>query len=451
MRKARQGIRPIRVLPLGFLCIILIGALLLMLPVSSRGGTSMPFLSALFTSTSASCVTGLVVVDTGTYFSLFGQIVILVMIQLGGLGFMTTATILFSLTGRKISLHDRMTMAEGLGESRLQGIVRLSRSALLVTAVFELLGMILLSVRFIPEYGVLRGLWYSLFHSVSAFCNAGFDLIGGYRSFTGYSADPYMLFTLMMLIVVGGLGFTVLINVYRKRRFKRLRLHAKLVLVGTLVLIVSGTLIFLFVEYDNPETIGNMPFFQKLLNALFQSVTLRTAGFNTISEYALRDASKGVSVLLMLIGGGPAGTAGGLKITTMFTLVLAVRAYIRGRFDTVAFGRTIPLEQVRRALTIFFFGLVFVFGMSIAVSVAEQHQAAGSLGIMNQLFETTSAFCTVGVSSGVTAASSPLTRILLIVLMYIGRVGLLTVAMSLIEGSSKESVLHYPMEDILIG
>ena len=451
MRKARQGIRPIRVLPLGFLCIILIGALLLMLPVSSRGGTSMPFLSALFTSTSASCVTGLVVVDTGTYFSLFGQIVILVMIQLGGLGFMTTATILFSLTGRKISLHDRMTMAEGLGESRLQGIVRLSRSALLVTAVFELLGMILLSVRFIPEYGVLRGLWYSLFHSVSAFCNAGFDLIGGYRSFTGYSADPYMLFTLMMLIVVGGLGFTVLINVYRKRRFKRLRLHAKLVLVGTLVLIVSGTLIFLFVEYDNPETIGNMPFFQKLLNALFQSVTLRTAGFNTISEYALRDASKGVSVLLMLIGGGPAGTAGGLKITTMFTLVLAVRAYIRGRFDTVAFGRTIPLEQVRRALTISFFGLVFVFGMSIAVSVAEQHQAAGSLGIMNQLFETTSAFCTVGVSSGVTAASSPLTRILLIVLMYIGRVGLLTVAMSLIEGSSKESVLHYPMEDILIG
>jgi len=451
MRKARQGIRPIRVLPLGFLCIILIGALLLMLPVSSRDGTSLPFLNALFTSTSASCVTGLVVVDTGTYFSLFGQIVILIMIQLGGLGFMTTATILFSLTGRKISLHDRMTMAEGLGESRLQGIVRLSRSALLVTAVFEFLGMILLSVRFIPEYGVVRGLWYSLFHSVSAFCNAGFDLIGGYRSFTGYSADPYMLFTLMMLIVVGGLGFTVLINVYRKRRFKKLRLHAKLVLVGTLILIVFGTLVFLLIEYDNPETIGGMPFFQKLLNALFQSVTLRTAGFNTISEYALRDASKGVSVLLMLIGGGPAGTAGGLKITTVFTLVLAVRAYIRGRFDTVVFRRTIPLEQVRRALTIFFFGLVFVFGMGIAVSVVEQHQAAGTLGIMNQLFEATSAFCTVGVSSGVTAASTSVTRIMLIVLMYIGRVGLLTVAMSLIEGSSKESVLHYPMEDILIG
>jgi trk system potassium uptake protein TrkH len=411
----------------------------------------MRFLDALFTATSASCVTGLVVVDTGTHFSVFGQVVILLMIQLGGLGFMTAATILFSLTGRKISLRDRMTMAEGLGESRLQGIVRLSRSALLVTGMFEFLGMILLSVRFVPEYGFARGLWYSLFHSVSAFCNAGFDLIGGYRSFTGYSADPYMLISLMLLIVTGGLGFTVLINIYRERRFKRLRLHSKLVLIGTRVLILFGTLCFLLMEYNNPETIGNMPFFQKLLNALFQSVTLRTAGFNTISEYALRDASKGVSVLLMLIGGGPAGTAGGLKITTIFTLVLAVRAYIRGRFDTVVFGRTIPLEQIRRALTIFFFGIMLVVGMTIAVSVAEQNQAAGTLGIMNQLFEATSAFCTVGVSSGVTAASAPLTRIMLIVLMYVGRVGLLTVAMSLIEGSGKEAVLHYPMEDILIG
>ncbi len=451
MRKTRQGIRPIRVLPLGFICIILIGALLLMLPLSSRDGSSMRFLDALFTATSASCVTGLVVVDTGTHFSVFGQVVILLMIQLGGLGFMTAATILFSLTGRKISLRDRMTMAEGLGESRLQGIVRLSRSALLVTGMFEFLGMILLSVRFVPEYGFARGLWYSLFHSVSAFCNAGFDLIGGYRSFTGYSADPYMLISLMLLIVTGGLGFTVLINIYRERRFKRLRLHSKLVLIGTRVLIVFGMLCFLLMEYNNPETIGNMPFFQKLLNALFQSVTLRTAGFNTISEYALRDASKGVSVLLMLIGGGPAGTAGGLKITTIFTLVLAVRAYIRGRFDTVVFGRTIPLEQIRRALTIFFFGIMLVVGMTIAVSVAEQNQAAGTLGIMNQLFEATSAFCTVGVSSGVTAASAPLTRIMLIVLMYVGRVGLLTVAMSLIEGSGKEAVLHYPMEDILIG
>jgi trk system potassium uptake protein TrkH len=361
------------------------------------------------------------------------------------------ATILFSLTGRKISLHDRMTMAEGLGENRLQGIVRLSRAALLVTAIFELAGTALLAVRFVPLYGTARGLWYALFHSISAFCNAGFDLIGGYRSFTGYSADPYILFALMTLIVCGGLGFSVLLNVRRERRFKRMRLHTKIVLVGTLVLIVAGTLCFMLIEYDNPATIGNMPFFQKLLNALFQSVTLRTAGFNTIDQVSLRDASKGVSVLFMLIGAGPAGTAGGLKITTIFTLVLAVRAYLRGRFDTVVFGRTIPLEQVRRALTLFFIGLVFVIGMTIAVSTVEQHQAAGSLGIMNQLFEATSAFCTVGVSSGVTAASSILSRILIICLMFTGRVGLLTVAMSLVEGGVKETVLHYPTEDILIG
>ncbi len=451
MRKARQGIRPIRVLPLGFICIILIGALLLMLPISARNGTSMPFLNALFTATSASCVTGLVVVDTGTYFSLFGQIVILFLIQLGGLGFMTMATILFSLTGRRISLHDRMTMAEGLGENRLQGIVRLSRAALLVTAIFELVGTALLSVRFIPIYGTVRGVWYALFHSISAFCNAGFDLIGGYSSFTGYSTDPYILFVLMMLIVCGGLGFSVLLNIRRERRFKRMRLHTKIVLTGTLILIVAGTLCFMIIEYDNPDTIGNMPFFQKLLNSLFQSVTLRTAGFNTIDQFSLRDASKGVSVLLMLIGAGPAGTAGGLKITTIFTLVLAVRAYLRGRFDTVVFGRTIPLEQVRRALTLFFFGLMFVVGMTIVVSTVEQHHAAGSLGIMNQLFESTSAFCTVGVSSGVTAASSVLSRIFIICMMFIGRVGLLTVAMSLVEGGVKETVLHYPTEDILIG
>ena len=451
MQKLRRGIKPINVLPLGFIVVILTGALLLMLPISSKDGSSLSLVNALFTATSASCVTGLVVVDTGTYFSLFGQIIILLLIQLGGLGIMTMSMILFGLTGRKISLHDRLSMAEGLGESRLQGVVRLARGALLVTGIFELVGAILLSIRFIPQYGVVKGLWYSLFHSISAFCNAGFDLIGGYRSFTEFKADPYFLTVVMMLIVGGGLGFGVLLNVWRQRDFRRLRLHSKMVLTGTAVLILFGMLSFLVIEYDNPNTIGPMPFFQKVLNSLFQSVTLRTAGFNTIDEFALRDASKGVSVVLMLIGAGPAGTAGGLKITTIFTLILAVRAYLRGRFDTVVFGRTISLDQVRRALTIFLFGLVFVMGMTIALSVVEQHKTAGALGIMNQLFETTSAFCTVGVSSGVTLESGTTLRIILILLMYAGRVGLLTVAMSLIEATTKEPVLHYPQEDIQIG
>ncbi len=451
MRRTHQGIKPIGVLPLGFIIIILTGALLLMLPIASRDGASLPFINALFTATSASCVTGLVVVDTATHFTLFGQIVILLLIQLGGLGLMTMAMILFSLTGRKVSLHDRMSMAEGLGENRLQGVVRLARSALIVTGLFELLGAVLLSFRFIPQYGVIVGIWYSVFHSISAFCNAGFDLIGGYRSFTGYCHDTYFMFVIMSLIIAGGLGFGVILNVRNTRDPRRLRLHSKLVLVGTLILIIVGTLIFLWIEYDNPKTIGNMNLFNKITNSLFQSVTLRTAGFNTIDQLALHDASKGVGILLMLVGGGPAGTAGGLKITTAFTLILAARAYIRGQFDTVIFGRTIPFDQVRRALTITLLGGLFLLSMAFMLSFSEQDMAAGSFGLLNQLYEATSAFCTVGVSTGVTAVTSNVTRVILIVLMYGGRVGLLTVAMVLVEGTTKEVVLHYPQEEILIG
>ncbi len=447
-----MGLKPINVLPLGFIVVILTGALLLMLPFARKSGSSLSFIDALFTATSATCVTGLVVVDTGTYFSMFGQIVILLLIQLGGLGLMTMSMILFSFTGRKISLHDRMSMAEGLGESRLQGVVRLARGALLVTGLFELAGAVLLSFRFIPQYGFLRGAWFSVFHSVSAFCNAGFDLIGGYRSFTGYSHDPYMMFVLMALIIGGGLGFGVILNMRHTRDLRRLRLHSKLVLTGTVLLIALGTLAFLWIEYDNPNTIGNMSLFDKILNSMFQSVTLRTAGFNTIDQLTLHDASKGIGIMLMLVGGGPAGTAGGLKITTILTLLLAARAYIRGQFETEAFGRTIPLEQVRRALTLTLLGVLFLFGMATMLSFSEQDMPAGSMGLLNQLYESTSAFCTVGVSTGVTQATTHVTRVILILLMNAGRVGLLTVAMSLVESTSKkEPVLHYPQEDILIG
>jgi len=452
MQKAKTGLKPINVLPLGFIVVILTGTLLLMLPFARKSGPSLSFIDALFTATSATCVTGLVVVDTGTFFSTFGQVVILLLIQLGGLGLMTMSMILFTFTGRKISLHDRMSMAEGLGESRWQGVVRLARGALLVTGIFELTGAVLLSFRFIPQYGPVKGLWFSVFHSVSAFCNAGFDLIGGYRSFTGYSHDPYMMFVLMALIIGGGLGFAVILNMRHTRDLRRLRLHSKLVLSGTVLLIVLGTLAFFWIEYDNPNTIGNMSLFDKILNSMFQSVTLRTAGFNTIDQLTLHDASKGVGIMLMLVGGGPAGTAGGLKITTVLTLLLAARAYIRGQFETEAFGRTIPLEQVRRALTLTLLGVLFLFSMATMLSFSEQDMPAGSLGLLNQLYESTSAFCTVGVSTGVTLATTHVTRVILILLMYAGRVGLLTVAMSLVESTSKkEPVLHYPQEDILIG
>lgn len=452
MQKPKFGIKPINVLPLGFVAVILTGAILLMLPISNRDGHVFPFLSALFTATSATCVTGLVVADTATQFTMFGQIVVILLIQVGGLGIMTMSMILFSFTGRKISLHDRMSMAEGLGESRLQGVVRLTRGALLVTGIIELTGAFLLSFRFIPQYGVAKGIWFSIFHSISAFCNAGFDLIGGYRSMTVYNHDPYVLLIVMGLIVSGGLGFAVIINMRQTHDFRRLRLNSKMVLTGTVVMILLGTLAFLWIEYENPKTIGGMSLFDKIVNSMFQSVTLRTAGFNSIDQLTMHDASKGLSILIMLVGGGPAGTAGGLKITTVCTLLLAARAYIRGTFETEIFGRTISIEQVRRALTITLLGVLFLFGMATMLSFSEQDMPAGSLGLLNQLFEATSAFCTVGVSAGVSAAGSSVTRVILILLMYAGRVGLVTVAVSLVESTArKEPVLHYPQEDILIG
>ena len=242
-----------------------------MLPISNRDGAVFPFLSALFTATSATCVTGLIVADTATQFTMFGQFVVIVLIQLGGLGIMTISMILFSLTGRKVSLHDRLSMAEGLGESRLQGVVRLARGALIVTGLIELTGAILLSFRFIPQYGVGKGIWFSIFHSISAFCNAGFDLIGGYRSMTVYSHDPYVLLVIMGLIVFGGLGFGVILNTRNTKDFRRLRLHSKLVLTGTAFLILLGTLAFLWIEYENPKTIGSMNLFDKIVNSMFQS------------------------------------------------------------------------------------------------------------------------------------------------------------------------------------
>ena len=394
MRKARKGFTPLQVLPIGMFCIIVLGALLLMLPIASVSHTVLPFSSALFTATSATCVTGLVVVDTGTYFTFFGQVVILLLIQLGGLGFMTMATILFSFTRRKVSMRDRMTIAESLGENHLQGVVRLGRTAVLVTAVCEGMGALLLSFRFIPMHGFWKGLWFSIFHSVSAFCNAGFDLIGNFSSFTGYQDDVLVCLTLMLLITAGGLGFSVILNMGKAKRYKYFRMHTKIVVTWTIGLILTGTVLTILMEYDNPQTLGGMPFFEKLLAGAFQSVTLRTAGFNTIDQLAQRDATKALDILLMLVGGAPAGTAGGLKITTFATLFMTVHAYVRGRRDTVIFGRTVASDQVRRALTLMVTGVAFLIICTMTVSVIEHGRSAGGYGIWNQLFETTSALCT---------------------------------------------------------
>lgn len=456
-RVFRHGIRPIRVLPLGFSAVILVGTLLLTLPVASAAGEALPFWDALFTATSATCVTGLVVVDTGTFFSPFGQAVILCLIQLGGLGFMTLAAILFMLLGRRISLKERMTLAESLGENRLQGIVKLGRNAVLLTLFCELAGAALLTVRFVPRFGFGKGLWYAVFHAVSAFCNAGFDLLGNYQSLTGYVGDPLINLTIMGLIVTGGLGFAVLLDIGRGaskhghvRRFAHLRLHTKLVLTGTALLLIGGAALILLFEWDNPPTLGALPAGERVLASVFQSVTLRTAGFNSIDQLALRDASKFAGIVLMMAGGAPTGTAGGLKITTFAVMLLTVRAQARGRRDVTAFGRRFSSEMVRRALCILTIGIAVLCVSVTAISLMELSSPAGAFGFLNELYEATSALCTVGVSVGVTQACGFGSRICLIAMMFMGRVGLLTLALSLTGGQS-EAPLRYPEEDILIG
>lgn len=446
MSTSRKGIRPIRVLPAGFLAVILLGAALLCLPGATVGPGRMRFFDALFTAVSATCVTGLVVVDTGTYFTGFGQAIVLAMIQLGGLGFMTVAAALFSLTRRRVSLRERMVLAESFGEERLQGVLRLSRAAAAVTLMIEGIGAALLAVRFVPQFGWGQGIWCAVFHSVSAFCNAGFDLMGSYRSLTGYTGDWLVNLVIIALIALGGVGFSVLLRLGKRR----LNLHARLVLMATPVLLLGGGTLITLLEYDNPATMGTLSAGEKWLAGLFQSATLRTAGFNTIDQFGQRETTKLLGVLLMLVGGAPAGTAGGLKITTLMVLFLTVRQFLRGRSETTAFGRTLPQETVRRSLCIVVLGLALLLGVTVAISLIEEGKPGGDLPFLDQLFEATSAMCTVGLSTGLTAVGTDATRALLCLLMFAGRVGLLTLALSLVDGRA-QPLIRYPQEDVLVG
>lgn len=446
-KRYHKGISPIRILPLGFLCVALTGTLLLMLPIASRG-EPLSFFDALFTATSASCVTGLVVVDTGTHFTLFGQIVILALIQMGGLGFMTAATLLFRATRRRISLRSRMTLAESFGEDRLQGIIRLCISAAKYTFFIEACGAALLCLRFVPDYG-LHGVWLGMFHSVSAFCNAGFDLMGGFSSLTQYVGDPLVNFTIMALIVTGGLGFSVIAELREQRRFSRLSMHAKLVLLASGALILFGAVLFLVFEAGNPATMGGLTAPQKALAALFQSVTCRTAGFNTIPQETLTDASKFLSSILMIIGGSPAGTAGGIKVTSVAVLLLTAHACIRNHRDTELFGRRLSAVSVRRALCLVIIAVLVLSAALIGITLAEQHSHA-DLDFLDFFFEATSALGTVGLTTGLTASASTFTRAILCAMMYLGRAGIMTIALA-IGGRTDDPAVRYPEGNILIG
>ena len=438
VHKRHLGLRAPTVLAVGFALTILVGALVLMLPVSAADGQITPFLDALFTAASASCVTGLVTVSTAVHWSVFGKCVILLLIQIGGLGFMSVAAIASFVLRRTITLHERMVMSAGLNLSDGGGIVRLTRRVLFGTFIIEGTGAVLLSCRFVPHYGFPKGITMGVFHAVSAFCNAGFDLMGTpndpFQSLIGWAEDPLVNITVMALIVLGGLGFFVWSDVWDKHSFCRLRLHTKIVLTATAGLLLFGFGWTLLFEWSNPATLG-----------AFESVTLRTAGFNTIDLGALTGPSQAVSCLLMFIGGSPGSTAGGIKTVTAAVLVLTAISAFCGRTTVSAFGRTIAPRSIMNAVTLLMAGGVLCLVGACAIAGIEDapfHQC---------LFEAVSAFGTVGVSMGLTPTLAAASRVILIVMMYMGRVGVLTLGVAVFMRRREPPRLKYPDADVFIG
>lgn len=433
-------------LAFGFAFIILIGSVILMLPISNRSGEAIPFLSALFTSASATCVTGLVVYDTWTQFTIFGQAVIIVLIQIGGLGFMTFA-ILFSMAlGKRIGLKERSYLMEAFCAMQIGGVVRLVRRILLGTLIFEGAGAFLLSIRFIPVFGPSKGIWYGVFHSVSAFCNAGFDLMGAiepYSSLTPFSNDVIVNLTVMSLIIVGGVGFVIWDDVARNRwRFSRYNLHTKVTLAFIGAILAVSTALMLILE--NEAAFSGMSSPEKLLAALFQSVTPRTAGFNTVDTASMSESGTFFTILLMIIGAGPGSTAGGIKITTFAVILLSILTNVRNRTDVNSFNRRIEPDLVKRAFVSTGFYLMLAFcGCLIILAIQE-------LTLRDVMFETFSAIGTVGLSMGITRELAPLSQIVIIILMYSGRVGSLTVFMSVMDNKSSKQ-LRNPAEKMIIG
>lgn len=438
-----RKVSPPQILIGGFAVLILIGAILLSLPISTHTGR-IPFLDALFTATSAVCVTGLVLVDTGTYFTRFGQTVIMFLIQIGGLGFMTAATLVFIFLGKKITLRERLVIQEAMNQISQQDLIRLVYRVVLLTLIIQAVGALLLSARFIPIFGLWTGLFYAVFHSISAFCNAGFDLVGGFQSLAPYAHDPVILLTIAGLFILGGLGFTVIMEVYLKRRFVRFTLHTKMVLLVTALLILLPTVIIFILEYNNPLTLGQLGFGDKILNAFFTAVTPRTAGFNTVPINGLSPYTLFFMLALMFIGASPASTGGGIKTTTFGALLVAVISTVRGREHPLLYGKQIPVEILRRALSIAVISFSLVFFATFALLITEGDS------LLNILFEAVSAFGTVGLSTGITPDLSPAGRLIIIITMFTGRVGPLTLVFALAKRMRKAPV-KYLEERIMIG
>lgn len=438
-------ITPSRVLVLGFALLILLGALLLTLPQASQDGNSIPFLNAMFTSTSAVCITGLSVVDVGTTFSLFGQAVILMLIQVGGLGFMTFAALFAIILGKKITLKERLLLKEALNQVSLAGVVRLAKYVIQVSFAIEAVGALILTLCWSAEFGWSKAFYFGLFHAVSAFNNAGFDLFGNFSSLTAYTEDVIINITIMVLIFLGGVGFTVLAGIYNYRESK-LTLHAKIVLQVSGILILLGAVIIFLLEYLNPLTLGPLPLGTKVLASFFQAVSPRTAGFNTINLMNMHETSLLLMIMLMFIGASPGSTGGGIKTTTLAAILFFVLSTFRGKSNVVIKERTLPFEIIRKALAIAISAALLVLLMTFILSITEE------ANLFRLLFEVTSAFGTVGLSLGVTPDLSSFGKLIIILTMFIGRVGLLTLVFFLSQRANKaEARIKYPDEQILIG
>lgn len=439
--------QPARTLCVGFLIIILAGALLLFLPFASKSGGT-PFFDCLFTSVSATCVTGLIVADTFSNWTMFGQIVIMLLIQIGGLGFVTIITFFNVAAGRKLGFRTLANASDGLTESTFQGGRRIFISIIKYSLIFEGAGAVLLSIAFWKNHGAF-GIFMGIFTSVTAFCNAGFDLCGidgAYSSLTNYADDPLVIMTVALLIILGGLGFIVWENFLNIRRVKKLSLHTKAVLISTGILIVISTLFYLLAEWDNPATLGGMDFGGKLMNSFFAGVTARTAGYNSISVSDMSDFSKLGTCIFMFIGASPASTGGGIKTTTVLVLIMTVVSYLRSKNDVELLGHKIDKLAVYRTLTVTMLSLLAVILCFSVLYFTLPEDVSG----VDCLFEAVSAFSTAGLSTGPTAAAGIPGRILLMITMYIGRVGPVSLVLSMLMNAKRRNIV-LPEGQIIVG
>ena len=447
----------IHLIPLSFLGAILVGTVLLALPISSASGVWTPFEDALFTSTTSVCVTGLVVVDTYLYWSSFGHAVILLLIQIGGLGVITVVATLMLIAHKKFSLSSRLTLRDALNLNSISGLLGFLSRVIRGTLIVELIGAILYMPAFIPVFGVGHGIWVSVFNAVSAFCNAGIDILGP-ESLAPYRTQPLVLIVTMILIIMGGIGYVVWIDIRRKVSFgikrsfspeqiiKRLSEHTKLVLAITITLILSGAVLVFLAEHRNPDTIGNMPFSLKILNSLFESVTFRTAGFATFSQKGMTDITCVAAYLLMFIGGSPIGTAGGVKTTTFYLYLLNISSYIRGKSKVKVFNRSISSERMKKASVIVEVSVITVIVLTLLLI------ATNPIDIKDGLFEIMSACATVGLTRDVTSTLNIAGKLIVTVAMYLGRIGPVSMAIFLARGKGpKEPEMKYADGNFYIG